>query len=122
MDNSIKPIDRVHKIPPEFSRNYNPEKVVTKNLLKGFVAKGSKGEKIIEEILGCPIKEISFCALITLSEILSDLAKVRLERNYKRKKDLIVKWFNDNEQTIKRYKPYIKIIYTKSKEQKEKKL
>lgn len=117
----MKPMPKFSKVPPGLSRNCNPEKVVTRNLLNGFVAKGSRGEQIIEEILGCTINKVSLNALITIGELLSDLTKVKLERNYKRKKDLIVKWFNDNEQRISYYKPYVKIIYTTNRTQNKKK-
>lgn len=107
----IPKIKKYRKIPPELSRKRNPEKVVAQNLLNGFVSNGSKGEQIIKDILGCSISDISLRALITVALLISDITSIKLERNYKRKKDLIVKWFNDNEEIIRKYIPFVKIIY-----------
>lgn len=96
---------------PELSRKKNPEKVVAQNLLNGFVSKGSRGEKMINDILGCSISEVTLKGLISVASFISDITKIKLERNYKRKKDLIVKWFNDNEEKIRKYKQFVKIVY-----------
>lgn len=98
------------KVPPGLSRKMNSEKAVAKNLLNNFVAKGSKGQTLIEDMLGFPITQISLKALINFAILVSGLCDIKFERNYKRKKDLIVKWFNDNEEFIVPFKNYFKVI------------
>lgn len=99
------------RVEPNFSRKINTERAVAKNLLNGFIMKGSNGEKLIEEIIGVQINKISLTALIEISKLISDLTNIKFPRNYKRKKDLIVKWFDDNIDTIKSVKDYIHINY-----------
>lgn len=100
------------KVPLGLSRSRNSEKIVTKNLLDGFVSAGSKGEKILENLLGCPLNQISLSSLIAIATVFSEMSKIKLERNFKRKKDLIVKWFNDNEEAINFYRQFVYINYS----------
>ena len=102
------------KTPIHLSRKLNTEKTIAKNLLDGFVAKGSRGEIIIEQILGAKINQISLTALIQIARVISELSDVKFPRNYKRKKDLIVKWFTDNGDVIHSYTKYIQIVYAES--------
>lgn len=104
------------KVASNLSRKYNTEKEIAKNLLDGFITKGSRGEILIEQILGTQINKISLVALIQISRVISELADIKFPRNYKRKKDLIVKWFTDNGDIIDSYKQHIQIVYTKTSE------
>lgn len=45
-----------NKVNPLVSRSFNSEKMITKNFLNRFIAKGSKGESLIEDIFGYQIK------------------------------------------------------------------
>lgn len=90
------------------------------NLLNGFVMKGSQGENLIESIIGVRLNQISLTALIQITQIISELASIKFPRNYKRKKDLIVKWFNDNIDIIDEYKDFIQIVYDINDETKTK--
>lgn len=110
------PVKRKSKVPAAYSRRQNPEKIVTQNLLDGFVSKGSRGEALIEEILGSPLKKISLNGLIQVASLISDIANIQFPRNYKRKKDLIVKWFQDNEDIINTKKKYLQIKYEETNE------
>lgn len=110
------PVKRKSKVPAAYSRRQNPEKIVTQNLLDGFVSKGSRGEALIEEILGSPLKKISLNGLIQVASLISDIANIQFPRNYKRKKDLIVKWFQDNEDIINTKKKYLQIKYEENNE------
>ncbi|KAK8893000.1 hypothetical protein M9Y10_030256 [Tritrichomonas musculus] len=102
---------RKAKVPPSLSRKNNPEKVVTMNLLNGFTIAGSRGEAIIEEILQQKIKKASLNGLIQLGSIIGDLIGIKLPRNYKRKKDLIVKWFEEHEELITPYLSYLRVEF-----------
>ena len=108
------PPKKNQKTPNHLSRKLNTEKTIAKNLLDGFVTKGSRGESIIEQIFGAKINQISLTALIQIARVISELSDVKFPRNYKRKKDLIVKWFTDNEDVICSYTKYIQVVYTKS--------
>lgn len=99
------------RIPSNLSRQINSEKVVTRNLLNGFVSNGSRGESLVEEIMGRSIKNISLNGLIQIAGIISKLINVKFERNYKRRKALIIKWFQDNEELIAPIKSNVKIVY-----------
>lgn len=109
------------KVPPGLSRKYNSEKTVTHNLLDGFVAKGSRGESLIEDILGYPINQVSLNGLIKITSLVSDLIDIKFPRNYRRKKDLIVKWFQENAEIIEAYKHYFTIEYDQNSEEIESK-
>lgn len=84
------------------SRSVYSEKIIVEQLLGNFVAEGSKGQELIEDICKIPLKEIKLTDLIQLTIIVSKLTNIHLPRNYKRKKKLIVKWFDDNEIDIKK--------------------
>lgn len=43
------------------------------------------------------------------------MTNIKFPRNYKRKKDLIVKWFDENIENIKSVKDFININYKKYK-------
>lgn len=45
-----------NKVNPLVSRSFNSEKMITNNFLNRFIAKGSKGESLIEDIFGYQIK------------------------------------------------------------------
>lgn len=104
------------KATSNLSRKYNTEKAIARNLLDGFITKGSRGENLIEQILGTQINKVSLVALIQISRVISELTDIKFPRNYKRKKDLIVKWFSDNGDIIDSYKQYIQIVYSKTSE------
>ena len=104
------------KATSNLSRKYNTEKAIARNLLDGFITKGSRGENLIEQILGTQINKVSLVALIQISRVISELTDIKFPRNYKRKKDLIVKWFTDNGDIIDSYKQYIQIVYSKTSE------
>lgn len=99
------------KVPPNLSRRINSEKAIAQNLLNGFISKGSRGEKLIEEIIGCPLNKITLTGLIRVSNIISSLIDVKINRNYTRKKALIVKWFQDNEHLITPIKNNLQVVY-----------
>ncbi|KAK8865058.1 hypothetical protein M9Y10_010588 [Tritrichomonas musculus] len=98
---------RKPRVPACFSRTFVPERVVSMNLLDGFVAQGSRGEKLVEEMVGMPLENISKNGLCKLAVIVSHLIDIKLPRNIYRRKDLMVKWFQDNEDKINVYKPFI---------------
>lgn len=91
------------KVEPGMSRK-NGEGVVIKNSIGNFQPKGSKGEKIIEEIIKCPIKSISKKSLINLTKTLClFIYKKDLPRKYKRNIILTIKWVNDNSDLIEQF-------------------
>ena len=102
---------RASKLPAGLSRAKNSEKIITKNLLNGFVAKGSRGELLIEEIICHKINEVTLPAIIQVSKVISELIGVELNRNHKRSKKLLVKWFQDNEEQIAAHKNNFKIVF-----------
>lgn len=111
----MPPKRRKAKVPADLSRCHNSEKVVTMNLLGNFVVQGSRGEKLIEEILGTSLKDVSRNGLIRVAMIVSKLIQQKFPRNFGRRKDLIVKWFQDNEELINNVKQFVTIRYANNK-------
>ena len=106
---------RKNKVPDGFSRIFDSEKTVTRNLLDNFIANGSRGEELIKEITGCcKLNEISVDSILSIAFLISLLIEIPISRNYKRSKILIVKWFNDNEKRISPCIEYIKCLYKKT--------
>lgn len=107
---SEKKQTRKSKVDPGMSRIKDGEASVIRTSLGDFKAKGSKGEKIIEEIAKRPLKDISKNDLVKLTYLLcSTFLKKNVERRYKRNKELAVKLVNDNCDLIEPYIPYLTI-------------
>lgn len=98
-----------NKLPP-FSRSHDSEKEIAQKLLGNFKAKGSRGESLIQEICNSPFKQINIKDLIFVSKIISQITNIHLSRNQQRKKELLVKWYNDNEEEINKVKQYITCV------------
>lgn len=105
---------------PDQSRLINPEKVVAKYLLGDFKPKGSRGETLIREIFKQKVEKISQPALISAAELISLMIGVKLTRNEKRLKSLVIKWFNDNASLIEQFKNYIIVDFVDQDEKREK--
>lgn len=91
------------------------EKEIVKRLLGNFIAEGSVGENLIEEICKCSIKQIRLKDLISTSIIVGQMAKIELPRNYKRSKKLLVKWYDENASEIREIKSCITCVYADEK-------
>lgn len=105
---------RKNKVPDGFSRVFNSEKTVIRNLLNNFVVNGSRGEELIKEITDhCDLKTISLKSILSIAKIISDLINEPISRNTSRNKKLIIKWFDDNEGKISLCKEYIKPSFIK---------
>ena len=107
---------RKSRVPKCLSRSHVPEKDISMNLLNGFIAQGSKGEKLIVEMTGTQLDNLSKTALCKISDILSKLSGIKISRNILRRKDLIVKWFHDNEDKIEPFKYYVSVNFSQIKE------
>lgn len=102
---------RKSKVTPELSRKYNTEKILARNLLEDFTASGSRGEALIEQILHQEIRKASRTGLIQLGSIVGELIGKKFPRNYTRKRDLIVKWFEDNEVLIRPFVSHLRVEF-----------
>lgn len=92
---------------PYFSRLLLTEKQIAKNRQGNFVSKGSRGEALILEIFKQRPEKISLPGLISVTKVISMLIGVKLRRADKRRKALIIKWYNDNESLIEQIKLHI---------------
>ena len=99
------------KIDPRLDRNKNSEKKIASVLMDDFDIKGSKGKALLEEIFQQDLKNISQSGLKVFGELVGKLINVNLTRNEKRRKGLIVKWFNDNASKIEPIKSTIKVDF-----------
>lgn len=104
---------------PKKSRLINPEKVIAKYLLGDFVPKGSRGESLIQEIFNRKLEKISLPALISAAKLISVMIGVRFTRNEKRLKNLVIKWFDDNDSLIEPLKANIIIDCAEQKGEKK---
>ncbi|KAK8837603.1 hypothetical protein M9Y10_036134 [Tritrichomonas musculus] len=102
---------RRSKVDPRFSRKTNPEKIISRNMLQDFQIEGSRGKEVIEQMLQQKVEKASRVGLIQLGNIISGLIDVKISRNHKRKKDLIIKWFDENADLIEPLVPKIKVDF-----------
>lgn len=105
----IRVQQRKQRIEDGYSRHYYSEKTVSNVLLGDFDVKSSKGKILIEEICGKQINEISLHTLFNISQIISKLTNIKLERNIYRRKDLLIKWFDTHLKDIENIKNHISI-------------
>ena len=77
-------------------------------MLGNFNAKKSRGYQLILTILSEPI---SLASLISLATLLSFLIEIPFSRDYTRRKDLVIKWFDDNYDYIFPFKDKIQANY-----------
>lgn len=102
---------RPPRIDPKFSRSKNKEGIVIQNLINNFQPRGSRGEKLIEQITQNQIKNISKAYLVNLTRVLNKLinedTELHIERKYHRNTTLTIKWFDDNYDEIMLFVPYV---------------
>ncbi|OHS96875.1 hypothetical protein TRFO_01952 [Tritrichomonas foetus] len=103
------------KVDPSLSRRCSSEKDVVKNLIGNFDAKNSNGAKLIKEFFNDrPIEKISRKSLLALSQVIGPLIETKVPRNYQRSKELIIKWFDENEHSIRQRKCYISVKFNEN--------
>lgn len=89
-------------------RSTMTEKTRCRLLLGDFKAEGSAGLKFISKIYPYePCRSV----LIALGTIFSGLTGKVLERDYCRKKELIIKWFDENLEECLRWESHVKLIF-----------
>lgn len=81
------------------------EKDKVKRLLGDFDAENSRGMQFIKQFHKEPTRQF----LLSLSEILTKLTGIELKRDYKRKKELIIMWYDENIEVFKRYSDKIEV-------------
>jgi hypothetical protein len=54
--------------------------------------------------------DLSRRSLYSLATVMSTLANVRLERDFARRKELLIKWFDDNYEAIEPFFQFIELI------------
>ena len=82
------------------------ERERTRFLLGDFRAQGSEGLKFLESL--CPFT-LTRSALISLATVLSELIDVPLDRDIKRKKELLIKWFDVNIDAVRPWRHKIRL-------------
>lgn len=102
------------------SRLINTEKDVSIYLQGDFDPRGSQGEALIQDIFKQNLRKISKASLVTVAIIIGDIIGVKLTRNEKRKKDLVIKWYNDHSTLIEPLKSNIVIDFVEKEENCEK--
>lgn len=100
---------RKKRVEEGFSKYFYPEKVVSRNLLGDFKVNTSRGKELIEEIMNRSLNDISIKSLVCISRVLSNILNIELKRNIYRRKDLLVKWFDDNQTQIELVKQNISV-------------
>ena len=87
------------------TRTRDGEKPVADDLLGDFIAEGSKGDKLLNDFFG---KKVTVNRAVSLAFVLSKLTGLPFPRNYTRRKDLTILWFNNNYDKIIPFLPYVK--------------
>lgn len=94
-------------------RSSTSERVRTHILLGDFVAEGSKGLAFLQKIYPYPL---SRSVLISLATIFSGLIDVPFDRDIKRKKELIIKWFDENLVACSQWETHVRLDFTEYRE------
>lgn len=91
------------------------ERGVAQALLGDFDPEKSKGMKVVMKFFD---NKISVNRLISLGTILSQMLNLEFPRNYKRNRDLLVKWFDMNLEIIEPNLDKITIVFDENDEKK----
>lgn len=94
-------------------RSSTTEKMRTRILLGDFVAEGSKGLDFLKKIYPHPL---SRSVLISLATVFSGLTNVPFDRDFRRKKELVIKWFDEHLDECKKWNSHVRFEYTEYKE------
>ncbi|KAH0794754.1 hypothetical protein GPJ56_001301 [Histomonas meleagridis] len=78
----------------------NPEKRRISDRLSGFDVKDNIAWKEITRRFGSNIKQPE---LLSIANVLANYANIRLDRDAKRRKSVLIKWFNENWAAISGY-------------------
>ncbi|KAH0785637.1 hypothetical protein GPJ56_010387 [Histomonas meleagridis] len=82
----------------------NPEKKRINGRLSGFNPKESLVWKEITRRFGVNIKQPE---LVSIATVLANSAKIKLDRDAKRRKTVLIKWFDENYPLISPYLDYV---------------
>ena len=82
----------------------NAERQRINQRLNGFNAKDNEPWKEITQRFGANIKQPE---LLSIANVLSQSANVKLDRDAKRRKKVLIKWFAENWEAIKPFLDYI---------------
>jgi hypothetical protein len=80
------------------SRRHHSEAEVSAIHMNNFKAEGSRGLMFIK--LLCPGHNLTRESLIVLAKTFASISGVRFPRDYARRRDLVIKWFDDNFETL----------------------
>lgn len=94
--------------PNRISRTSISEKNRANLLLGDFDPNNSRGMELIEHLTH---HQVSRHALISIATILSGIIGVPFERDFSRRKNLVIKWFDMNYDLILPYKDCFEIEY-----------
>mgnify|MGYP003091364060 CR=1 FL=1 len=97
--------------PQEFTLNYSPrsvtetpEKARISERLKDFNPRENDAWKKITQKFGPNIKQPE---LISIASVLANQAKIKLDRDAKRRKSVLIKWFQEHWNDISCYLDYV---------------
>lgn len=66
-----------------------------------FIAEGSRGMQLLQRIY--PRGELTRRSLYSFASLLAALSGIKLARDFTRRKDLLIKWFDDNYDELEPY-------------------
>jgi hypothetical protein len=84
------------------------ERAIADLRLGTFSSQGSRGLEMLHRMF--PSGEMTRRAMYSFASILGALANVRLERDFSRRKDLLVKWFDDNYDVLEPFLHFVELI------------
>ncbi|OHT11003.1 hypothetical protein TRFO_19497 [Tritrichomonas foetus] len=93
----------------EMKRSVANEKDIARILLGDFKPEGSRGLQLLRMVAP---KDITRESLIALCKSLSFFSHIRLERNYTRRRDLLIKWCDDNYDSLLPFFEQLEFTFT----------
>ena len=88
----------------KFKSQTEIEREKVEKRLNGFCSKNSKAWETIMKYFGENLNQME---LNSIAEVLSDLLSINLDREAKRRREVLIKWFDENFEKIE---PYLKLI------------
>jgi hypothetical protein len=84
------------------------ERAIAEMRLGEFSAQGSRGLQLLQQMF--PRSDMTRRSMYSLATILGALANVPLERDFSRRKELIIKWFDDNYDALEPFLRFIELV------------
>ena len=104
MFQSGTPLELSKVLPSGTPTEQNKEKERIAGRLNGFNPKDNEAWREIAKRFGSNIKQPE---LLSIAQVLANQANVKLDRDAKRRKSVLIKWFHENWPALQQYMEYV---------------